>query len=235
MKLCKMFMIIQMLVVMLFVSGCCRTRDDVWEDTKSAGRHMSRGFRSLGGKHGDSRQVCSREEFMCYNDDDLDYIPLYDEEKEPEIAMTETKFRQPKESPGDRKSTIPGIDAFSDPERDPQLAEIFAHIHFPYDSNLIKGQENLDVVRGIANYLKNNPNVYVFVEGHCDERGAQAYNLALGSRRANSIRNLLIKEGVSPDNIFTVSYGKERPVAFGHAEQSWKLNRRGQFKIFNRS
>jgi peptidoglycan-associated lipoprotein len=58
--------------------------------------------------------------------------------------------------------------------------------------------------------------------------------LALGSRRANSIRNALIKEGVNPDNVFTISYGKERPIAFENNEEGWSLNRRAEFKLYIR-
>ena len=93
----------------------------------------------------------------------------------------------------------------------------------------------MDRIRAIAAYMKRNPGTYLFVEGHCDERGAEAYNLALGAKRSNSVRNLLIKEGVSPDNVFTVSYGKERPADFGHTEDSWAKNRRAEFKIYNKN
>ena len=108
-----------------------------------------------------------------------------------------------------------------DPKDDANLKSVFKTIHFPYNSSLIKGKENMDTIRAIAGYMKTHPNTYVFVEGHCDQRGAEAYNLALGARRANSVRNFLIKNGASPDNIFTVSYGKERPIDPANNETGW--------------
>lgn len=82
--------------------------------------------------------------------------------------------------------------------------------------------------------MRSHPNTYVFVEGHCDERGPEAYNLSLGAKRGNAVRNLLINEGVDPDHIFTISYGKERPLVFEHHEEAWAQNRRAEFKVYNR-
>lgn len=115
----------------------------------------------------------------------------------------------------------------------PKIAGIFKNISFPYDSSLIKGQQNLATIANIADFMRRNPNYYLFVEGHCDERGADAYNLALGARRANAVRNALLQEGVNPDNVFTVSYGKERPLVYGHGEDFWGQNRRVEFKVFH--
>ena len=77
-----------------------------------------------------------------------------------------------------------------------------------------------------ANWLSQNPNVRVSIEGHADERGTREYNLALGDRRANSVSNYLSARGVSATRITTVSYGKERPIAMGSDEGSWAQNRR---------
>ncbi len=71
----------------------------------------------------------------------------------------------------------------------------------------------------------------VTIEGHCDERGTNEYNLALGQRRAEAVRQALIAEGVSAGQVATVSYGEERPVALGHDEDSWWQNRRGVLVI----
>jgi peptidoglycan-associated lipoprotein len=72
------------------------------------------------------------------------------------------------------------------------------------------------------------------IEGHTDERASASYNLALGMRRANHIRQLLVKNGVSLNRIYTVSRGKEQPFALGHTPDDWKQNRRGEFKIFEK-
>ena len=146
--------------------------------------------------------------------------------------MSEDNFRQAKESPGDPGSSIPGIEAFRDPTTNSAWASVFRNITFEYNSSLIKGQDNLNTIRNIADYMKKNPSIYIFVEGQTDERGAEAYNLALGSHRANAVRNMLINEGASPDHIFAVSYGKERPVLMEHHEEAWAQNRRAEFKIY---
>jgi len=77
-----------------------------------------------------------------------------------------------------------------------------------------------------AQWLQQYPNLRVTVEGHTDERGTREYNLALGDRRANAVRNYLIARGLSPDRIATVSYGKERPAVVGSNEAAWARNRR---------
>ena len=83
--------------------------------------------------------------------------------------------------------------------------------------------------------MKDNPDLYVFAAGHCDERADEQYNLALGTRRAHFVRNLLIKKGVHANRIYTISFGKEMPVDLGHNEIAWKKNRRVEFKIFDKS
>lgn len=225
------------------MTGCRRNSDQVWEDSKSASRHMSRGLRTMGGKHGDSRAIQCRDDFMQFDNCTYavdnsapvaDFIPLSDQRIDDEIAMADYVSRQPRETPGDPGSSIPGIEAFQDPSTNSTWSAIFRNVTFDYNSNLVKGQENLDTVHAVANYMNRNRNIYVFVEGHCDERGPEAYNLALGSRRGNAVRNLLIQEGVNPDNIFTISYGKERPLFHDQNDESHRQNRRAEFKVYQR-
>ncbi|HJO74674.1 MAG TPA: peptidoglycan-associated lipoprotein Pal, partial [Rhodospirillales bacterium] len=82
-----------------------------------------------------------------------------------------------------------------------------------------------------AAWLKANPSVSITVEGHADERGTREYNLALGERRANSVKDYLISLGVNPARVKTISYGKERPVAVGSTNAAWAQNRRGVTKV----
>ncbi|MGB1087644.1 MAG: peptidoglycan-associated lipoprotein Pal, partial [Alphaproteobacteria bacterium] len=82
-----------------------------------------------------------------------------------------------------------------------------------------------------AQWLARFSSVSVVVEGHADERGTREYNLALGDRRANSVREYLVSLGVAPNRVSTVSYGKERPVAACSAESCWSQNRRGVTSI----
>lgn len=99
-------------------------------------------------------------------------------------------------------------------------------IYFDFDQSTIRS-EFIDVLRAHAAYLNTNRSIGVMVEGHADERGSREYNIALGERRANTIKRFLEAEGVSPSQINTISYGEERAVAFGHDEASWAENRRG--------
>ncbi|MEE8351081.1 MAG: peptidoglycan-associated lipoprotein Pal [Rhodospirillales bacterium] len=82
-----------------------------------------------------------------------------------------------------------------------------------------------------AAWMKANGSVTVAVQGHADERGTREYNLALGERRANAVKDYLVVLGVNPARISTISYGKERPVATGSHETAWKQNRRGVTKV----
>ena len=233
----KLYLYLMIPVMAVTLVSCCRNRDEIWDDTKSASRYMRRGLCTLGGKHGDSREVSERSDFYCerqyaasYDDE---FVPLADNE-EKLLAYSAFTAPQPYHSPGDPGSAIPGIEAFRDPRALPQAGAVFRNIQFPFDSSIVKGKQNLATMTAIAQYMRAHPDLYIFVEGHCDERGPEAYNLALGARRANAIRNTLVKEGAHPDHIFTISYGKERPSAVGHNEAAWAENRRGEFKIYNR-
>ncbi|SLN73311.1 peptidoglycan-associated lipoprotein Pal [Oceanibacterium hippocampi] len=87
--------------------------------------------------------------------------------------------------------------------------------------------EARDTLQRQAAWLAANPQVTLTVEGHADERGTREYNLALGDRRATSVKNYLVNLGVDPARLSTISYGKERPVALGSNEAAWAQNRRG--------
>jgi len=91
--------------------------------------------------------------------------------------------------------------------------------------------EARQVLDAQAAWLQQYPNVNLTIEGHADERGTREYNLALGERRANSVRNYLTALGVSPTRLTTVTYGKERPAVPGANEAAWAQNRRGVSKV----
>jgi peptidoglycan-associated lipoprotein len=80
-------------------------------------------------------------------------------------------------------------------------------------------------------WLKANPAAQVQIEGHCDERGTNEYNLALGSKRAQSVKDYLVTLGITADRLSTISYGEELPVCREHAEECWQKNRRARFVI----
>ena len=98
-------------------------------------------------------------------------------------------------------------------------------IFFDLDDYGIDAQDQ-DTLRSQAQWLMQNPNARVTIEGHCDERGTRDYNLALGERRANAAKNYLASLGIDASRISTISYGKERPVAMGSDESAWAQNRR---------
>ncbi len=96
---------------------------------------------------------------------------------------------------------------------------------FDFDKAVIMAAAEKTLKRQ-AVWLKQYGGVTVTVEGHCDERGTREYNLALGERRANAVKNYLVALGVDAGRIATISYGKERPEALGHNEAAWSQNRR---------
>ena len=101
---------------------------------------------------------------------------------------------------------------------------------FDYDKADLRGDAR-DVLAANAAWLKSHPTIAFTIEGHCDERGTAQYNLALGDRRANSAKEYLVSLGIDAGRVKTVSYGKERPFATGHDEDSWAKNRRAHFVV----
>ena len=107
-------------------------------------------------------------------------------------------------------------------------ASQFEAVRFDYDSPQVNPSEQGKIDAVVA-YLQQNATYGVIVEGHCDERGSNEYNLALGERRSLAVRAAMISAGIDSARVQTRSYGEERPVAFGHDESSWQLNRRAEF------
>lgn len=105
------------------------------------------------------------------------------------------------------------------------------HIFFEFDSAML-GAEAQELLRQKAQWLSDNPNVTaVLIEGHCDERGTDAYNMALGSRRANVVKDYLMNLGVEDSRLDTQSFGEEKPLVMGHDEAAYSQNRRASFII----
>jgi len=103
-------------------------------------------------------------------------------------------------------------------------------VQFAYDSAMLSDQAR-QVLNDLADYLLTNQDIVVTVEGHCDNRGTDEYNVALGDRRAESVKGFLVASGIGPARLKTVSYGEERPIAMGDNEASWAQNRRAEFEI----
>lgn len=104
-------------------------------------------------------------------------------------------------------------------------SSLLKDIYFDFDKYDIRPGD-MAILKGNAELLKKYHRVKIQIEGHCDERGTNEYNLALGERRANSTRNYLLSIGVSPERISIISYGEERPLDSGHTEDAWTKNRR---------
>jgi peptidoglycan-associated lipoprotein len=99
-------------------------------------------------------------------------------------------------------------------------------VYFDFDSSVVH-DDSMPMLKAHAEHLVSNGTT-ITVEGHCDERGTREYNIALGERRADAVRRILLANGVSASQIKIVSYGEERPAALGHDEQAWAMNRRSE-------
>jgi peptidoglycan-associated lipoprotein len=119
-----------------------------------------------------------------------------------------------------------GSKTLDDLNRDSPLRPLF----FELDSADVSsaGQQ---VLQANAAVLKKYPGMQITIEGHCDERGTEQYNLSLGERRALAVREYLVTAGISAARVFTISYGESRPAVPGHNEAAWSKNRRGAFVL----
>jgi peptidoglycan-associated lipoprotein len=127
---------------------------------------------------------------------------------------------------GTQSPTATARPAIRDFAADSNLGDVF----FDFDKYDIR-QTDTRTLDGNAQWLKSNPNHLVLIEGHCDERGTNEYNLALGERRAKSTMNYLVSQGVQANRITIISYGEERPACTEKTEQCWAKNRRAHFLV----
>ena len=211
--------------VVLLSTSCCHKSSQTWEDVKTTGRYMQRGVNSMWGKDADSRMLASDSEFVGPYDE---FIPMNDADLRGLAKNTDTALPQPRGIPG--TNGIPNLDQFYVPSQ--ELGIKF--VHFETDEHVLRDKADIQMIQQIAAYFKKHPNDLLLIEGHTDERASASYNLALGMRRANHLRQLLVKNGVNLNRIYTVSRGKELPIALGHTQEDWKQNRRGEFKIYER-
>ena len=156
------------------------------------------------------------------------------------LTATGCRKKPPKGGPGD------GLDPVGNLTGDPYAAEgltgnrpeglveqasQFGVILFDFDSAQVNPGER-SKLEAVAEYLRANATVGLVVEGHCDERGSNEYNLALGERRAMAVRAYLVGLGIDASRIQTKSLGEEQPVALGHDEASWSQNRRAAYGLY---
>ncbi len=232
MKIRALFLVFASAVLCLVQTGCKRSASDVWEDAKTCSRQVGRGVKTLAGQNNVSRQIYSQDDFRGPSDGD--FIPLRDEDISQRFASSYSQAPQASFEPGEAGSGLPGIDGFCYPATAEQI-RIFKNIHFDTNEYVIRGNENKQIISNITDYLKRNPNVYIYAEGHCDQKGPAAYNLALGAKRSNAVRNLLVENGINPDRIHTISYGKERLLIESPSLDAMQQNRRVEFKLYTKS
>lgn len=150
-----------------------------------------------------------------------------------------TVTAQPSGQPGTRQqpSSAPGVTPQPQTPQAPREAVpaqlSFAPIYYDYDTSNIR-EDQLSIASRNAQLLENYPTINIRIEGNCDERGSEEYNLSLGQRRADSVRDYFANYGISSSRMTTVSYGEMRPVATGQNEAAWAQNRRCDIVITSR-
>lgn len=143
------------------------------------------------------------------------------ETPQPEVAAKEEKESSAKAEAGDEVSEAAAKKG------------MLLTVYFDFDRFTIRDDMKSTLEKD-AEWLKKNQKVNIRVEGHCDERGTNEYNIALGERRAQSIKEYLINYGIAQSRLSTISYGEEKPVDLDHTEEAWTKNRRGELVIIKK-
>ncbi len=142
---------------------------------------------------------------------------------EPEAAAPEPAPAPVAEAPAPEPALAPVVEV--DPLNDPNSLLAKRSTYYPFDVSVVQ-EADKPIVQAHAKYLSEHPNRKVRLEGNCDERGSNEYNLGLGNRRANGVKQMLLLGGARESQIETVSYGEEKPRCTDHNEACWKQNRR---------
>jgi peptidoglycan-associated lipoprotein len=150
-------------------------------------------------------------------------VPKRVKERKPEVTPT-----RPPEPPPTPPTTPQRPVIEEGPIPFSKFPDLVQRIHFDYDKYNIK-PEFVEGLKKNADWIKKNPQYRVLIEGHCDERGSNEYNIALGERRAESTKNFLIGLGIEPGRLITKSWGEEKPLDLGKTEEAYALNRRAEF------
>ena len=147
--------------------------------------------------------------------------PQMEEESAEEAAAREAEERRRREE-AER--------ARREAERRRVMDVLAERVHFDFDRSNIRADAEPILQRKVT-VLREHPGIELRIEGHADERGSNEYNLALGQRRAESVRSYLLSYGLAPGRFTTISYGEERPLAQGSNEEAWAMNRRAEFVV----
>lgn len=152
--------------------------------------------------------------------------------KEPLSALPETKPATKAVTTAEPKTVEPVAAVELDPLKDPKNILFKRSVYYPFDVATVQ-EADKPLVEAHARYLASHQERKVRLEGNCDERGSNEYNLALGQRRADGVKRMLELGGARASQLESVSYGEEKPIAFGHSEASWWQNRRTDIHYMN--
>ncbi|MBI1783745.1 peptidoglycan-associated lipoprotein Pal [Candidatus Sumerlaeota bacterium] len=167
----------------------------------------------------------SHGHFCCGDDHNCAKVSMVcpsDQTNQPAAAAAGTALEKPVSNTEEQHPPVGGVT---------RLAEMMT-IYFDFDKSDLR-PDQLDRIEKNLKYLKEHPELKIMIEGHCDERGTTEYNLALGERRAKSVMNYYVKNGIAADRIMMVSKGEEQPADPGHTEEAWSKNRRAEFDKVN--
>lgn len=154
--------------------------------------------------------------------------------KTPEVIEERKKTTGVKEVPAVREYELTEVEIFKMKSLEEINRELpLKMIQFDYDEFYVR-EDAKHVLEANAAWLRKYTSAKILIEGHCDERGTEEYNLALGERRANSSRDYLASLGISPERITIISYGKSQPIDPRHDEPAWQRNRRAEFLIIGK-
>ena len=158
--------------------------------------------------------------------------PVMSEEEARRQAEEEARRREMEKQAAIQEESLKEESLSEERERIRTEREMFENedVLFEFDSAKLSNEAQ-DILRKKAEWLKENPRARIIIEGHCDERGTNEYNLALGDRRAYSSKRFLVDLGIDDAKLTTVSYGEERPLDMGSDEDAWAKNRRAHFVI----
>lgn len=154
-----------------------------------------------------------------------------DTKQDAPVADRSTSTTAPTPTPGTGSTTTPTTNPSiaANPLRDPSNILSKRSVFFEFDSNAVK-DEYRGMVQAHSKYMVDKRDSKIRIEGNCDERGSREYNIALGQRRAESVKKVMTVLGVQEGRIETVSYGEEKPMSPGHDESAWAQNRRADIK-----
>lgn len=157
------------------------------------------------------------------------------EKQQPEKQQDMSQSRVTGEKPEKvAEQKIESVESKDLAERSAGKEGMFSDLHFDYDKYDIKDSDK-PVLQAISAWMSKNPDAKLSVEGHCDDRGTNEYNLALGDRRAKAVKDFLVSLGVASAKIDTLSYGEEKPFCTAETEECWAKNRRAHFVVLEKA